>query len=157
MTGRGSRVTSLGLKYAKEFLLHPLRSDYPLFPCFSSAFTRMILYFALRKQVWMADKAAGFIKQSDQICLLGRWCGTTAMTDFGVIFIFVCLPLILTAWTPWGNFLSFALECWCLCRVSPVHVYVWTELCAGCRRLLDTWFLSWCRAGWFYFIFFLQI
>lgn len=30
----------------------------------------------------MADKAAGFIKQSDQICLLGRWCGTTAMTDF---------------------------------------------------------------------------
>lgn len=133
----GSRVTSLRLKYAKEFLLHMLRSDYPLFPCFSSAFTWMILYFAGRKQVWMADKAAGFMKQSDQICWLGRWCGTTAMTDFGVIFIFVCLPLILNCLKALGEF--FFICPWCLCSVSPMHVYIRTELCGGCRRPLDTW------------------
>lgn len=107
--GGVSRVTSLRLKYAKGFLLLMLRSDYPLFPCFSSAFTWMILYIAGRKQVWMADKAAGFIKQSDQICLLGRRCGTTAVTNFGVIFIFVCLPLIFNGLKALGEFCIICL------------------------------------------------
>lgn len=99
----------------RKFVHHKLRSDCPLFACFLSPFTWMILYFARRKQVWMADKAAGFIKQSDQICLLGRWCGTTAMTEFGFVFIFVCTPVIFNSLKALGEF--FITYPWALCSV----------------------------------------
>lgn len=151
---------SLKVKHSQEFVHHKLRSDCPLFACFSSPFTWMILYFAGRKQVRMADKAAGFIKQSDQICLLGRWCGTTAMMEFGFVFIFVCSPVIFNSLKALGEFFitypwalgSVCFSCTCTFELNSV------DICSGHllgRSLMVDGLasLSWCKI-WFLCLFF---
>lgn len=60
----------LKVQHAKEFVHHKLRSDCPLFACFSSPFTGMILYFAGRnKYGWLTKLQALLSNQTRFVCL----------------------------------------------------------------------------------------